>query len=57
MLRAVCLGSGCVSAGGLAAGGQQIRRFLPTPRGVVRLNQPTGGFFMGAGGLLLTANR
>ncbi|WP_287805573.1 LysE family transporter [Diaphorobacter sp.] len=37
--------------------GRQIRRVIRTQRGVVRLNRATGGFFMGAGGLLLTANR
>ena len=37
--------------------GRQIRRFVRTSRGVVRLNRATGGFFMGAGGLLLATNR
>lgn len=37
--------------------GLQIRRWIRTPRAVVRLNRATGGFFMGAGGLLLSANR
>lgn len=37
--------------------GRQIRRLIRTQRGVVRLNKATGGFFMGAGGLLLAANR
>ncbi|KTT11726.1 lysine transporter LysE [Pseudomonas oryzihabitans] len=37
--------------------GRQIRRFIRGPRGVRRLNQATGAFFAGAGGLLLTAHR
>lgn len=40
-----------------ATGGRQIRRFIRTSRGVVRLNKATGAFFMGAGGLLLATNR
>lgn len=46
-----------VSTAVYATGGRQIRRWIRTPRGVVRLNKATGGFFMGAGGLLLAANR
>ena len=40
-----------------ASGGRQIRRLIRTPRAVVRLNRATGGFFMGAGGLLLATQR
>lgn len=57
VLGAVYLGAEFVSTAVYAAGGRQIRRFIRTSRGVVRLNKATGGFFMGAGGLLLTANR
>ncbi|TRX76861.1 LysE family translocator [Pseudomonas mangiferae] len=35
--------------------GRQIRRLIRTPRGVTRLNRATGAFFVGAGGLLLSA--
>lgn len=57
VLGAVYLAAEFVSTAVYAAGGRQIRRFIRTSRGVVRLNKATGGFFMGAGGLLLTANR
>lgn len=57
VLGAVYLAAEFVSTAVYAAGGRQIRRFICTSRGVVRLNKATGGFFMGAGGLLLTANR
>ena len=40
-----------------ASCGRQIRRWIRTPKGVVRLNKATGGFFMGAGGLLLATQR
>ena len=46
-----------VSTAVYATGGRQIRRLIRSQRGVVRLNKATGGFFMGAGGLLLAANR
>lgn len=36
--------------------GWQIRRLIRTPRGVARLNRATGAFFVGAGGLLLSAS-
>lgn len=35
--------------------GLQIRRWVRTTRGAIRLNKATGAFFAGAGGLLLTA--
>jgi len=40
-----------------AAGGLQLRRLITTQRAVVRLNKATGGFFMGAAGLLLASNK
>ncbi|WP_312307379.1 LysE family transporter [Pulveribacter sp.] len=46
-----------VSTAVYASCGRQIRRLIRTPRAVVRLNRATGGFFMGAGGLLLAAQR
>lgn len=57
VLGAVYLAAEFVSTAVYAAGGRQIRRFIRTSRGVVRLNKATGGFFMGAGGLLLATNR
>ncbi|MDH2431706.1 LysE family translocator [Pokkaliibacter sp. MBI-7] len=36
--------------------GRQISRFVKTSRGVARLNKTTGGFFIGAGGMLMTAH-
>ena len=57
VLGAVYLGAEFVSTAVYAAGGRQIRRFIRTSRGVVRLNKATGWFFMGAGGLLLATNR
>ena len=57
VLGAVYLGAAWVSTAVYAVGGRQIRRFIRTSRGVVRLNKATGGFFMGAGGLLLATNR
>ncbi|RYF24788.1 MAG: LysE family translocator [Comamonadaceae bacterium] len=57
VLGSVYLLAEFVSTAVYATGGRQIRRLIRTPRGVVRLNKATGGFFMGAGGLLLAANR
>ncbi|KAF1036279.1 MAG: Homoserine/homoserine lactone efflux protein [Herbaspirillum frisingense] len=37
--------------------GTQIRHFIRTSRGVARLNKVTGGFFIGAGALLLAARQ
>ena len=37
--------------------GRQIRRFVKTSKGVIRLNKTTGAFYMGAGGLLLGTSR
>lgn len=57
VLGAVYLAAEFVSTAVYATGGRQIRRFIRTSQGVVRLNKATGGFFMGAGGLLLATNR
>lgn len=57
VLGAVYLGAEFVSTAVYASGGRQIRRLVRTQRGVVRLNRATGGFFMGAGSLLLAAQR
>ena len=57
VLGTVYLAAEFVATAVYAAGGRQIRRFIRTSRGVVRLNKATGGFFMGAGGLLLATNR
>lgn len=57
VLGAIYLCSEFVSTAVYATGGQQIRRWIRTPRGALRLNKATGGIFMGAGGLLLTAHR
>lgn len=57
VLGSVYLLAEFVSTAVYATGGRQIRRLIRTPRGVVRLNKATGGFFMGAGGLLLAVNK
>eukprot|EP01036_Dinobryon_divergens_P058761 gene58761-78404_t len=57
VLGSIYLGSEFVSTAVYASFGRQIRRFIRTSRGVARLNKATGGFFMGAGGLLLATNR
>ncbi|PTT39557.1 lysine transporter LysE [Acidovorax sp. HMWF018] len=57
VLGSIYLGSEFVSTAVYASSGRQIRRFIRTSRGVARLNKATGGFFMGAGGLLLATNR
>lgn len=57
VLGSIYLAGEFVSTSVYATGGRQIRRFIRTSRGVVRLNKATGGFFMGAGGLLLATNR
>jgi len=38
-------------------GGQQLRRFISSPRAAARLNRATAGVFVGAGGWLLAAQR
>ena len=57
VLGTIYLASEFVSTAVYATGGRQIRRWIRTPRGALRLNKVTGGIFMGAGGLLLTAQR
>jgi threonine/homoserine/homoserine lactone efflux protein len=57
VLGAVYLVAEFVSTAVYAACGLQIRRVIRTQRGVVRLNRATGGFFMGAVGLLLATHR
>lgn len=57
VLGSIYLGGEFVSTAVYATCGRQIRRFVRTSRGVVRLNKATGGFFMGAGGLLLATQR
>jgi homoserine/homoserine lactone efflux protein len=46
-----------VSAAVYGSGGRQIRRWVRSPIGVVRLNRATGGLFVGAAGLLLASHR
>lgn len=46
-----------VSSAVYGLGGRQLRRFITTSRGAARLNKATGGFFIGAGGLLLASQR
>ncbi|BEU96031.1 LysE family transporter [Acidovorax sp. DW039] len=57
VLGSIYLMAEFVSTAVYATCGRQIRRFIRTSRGVVRLNKATGGFFMGAGGLLLASQR
>ncbi|WP_263140004.1 LysE family transporter [Pseudomonas sp. RIT-PI-AD] len=40
-----------------ASFGRQIRRFIKTRKGMIRLNKTTGAFYMGAGSLLLSTTR
>ena len=57
VLGSLYLASEFISTAVYATGGRQIRRWVRTPRGATRINRATGGIFMGAGGLLLTAQR
>jgi homoserine/homoserine lactone efflux protein len=57
VLGSIYLAGEFVSSAVYASCGRQIRRWIRTPRGALRLNKATGGIFMGAGGLLLTAHR
>lgn len=57
VLGSIYLASEFVSSAVYASGGRQIRRWIRTPRGALRLNKVTGGIFMGAGGMLLSAHR
>lgn len=55
VLGSIYLCAEFVSSAVYAACGKQIRRWIKTSRGVARLNKVTGGFFIGAGALLLAA--
>jgi len=57
VLGSIYLCAEFVSSAVYAAGGRQIRRFIRTSRGVARLNKATGGFFIGAGALLLAVRQ
>ncbi|MBB5391516.1 MULTISPECIES: LysE family translocator [unclassified Herbaspirillum] len=57
VLGSIYLGAEFVSSTVYAACGRQIRHFIRTSRGVARLNKATGGFFIGAGALLLAARQ
>jgi len=55
VLGSIYLCAEFVSSAVYSACGKQIRRWIKTSRGVARLNKVTGGFFIGAGALLLAA--
>ena len=57
VLGSIYLCAEFVSSAVYATGGRQIRRFIRTPRGASRLNKATGGFFIGAGALLLSVRQ
>ncbi|WP_343583008.1 LysE family translocator [Herbaspirillum sp.] len=57
VLGSIYLGAEFVSSTVYSACGKQIRHFIRTSRGVARLNKATGGFFIGAGALLLAARQ
>lgn len=57
VLGSIYLASEFVSTAVYSACGTQIRQFIRTSRGVARLNKLTGGFFIGAGALLLAARQ
>lgn len=57
VLGSIYLCAEFVSSAVYASGGRQIRRFIRTPRGATRLNKATGGFFIGAGALLLSVRQ
>lgn len=46
-----------VSSLAYGLGGQQLRRIITSRRGARNMNRATGGFFIGAGGLLLSVHR
>ena len=46
-----------VSSLAYGLGGQQLRRMITSRRGARNMNRMTGGFFVGAGGLLLSVHR
>lgn len=57
VLGSIYLCAEFVSSAVYSACGKQIRRYIRTSRGVARLNKATGGFFIGAGALLLAARQ
>ena len=57
LLGAIYLGAEFVSSAVYATGGRHIRRIVRTSRGARRINKATGGFFIGAGGLLALTQR
>ncbi|WDZ96671.1 LysE family translocator [Herbaspirillum sp. WKF16] len=57
VLGSIYLASEFVSTAVYSACGARIRQFIRTSRGVARLNKATGGFFIGAGALLLAARQ
>ena len=57
VLGGIYLAAEFVSSLVYGLGGSQLRRLITSRRGAKNLNRATGGFFMGAGGLLLSANR
>jgi len=57
VLGSIYLCAEFVSSMVYASGGRQIRRFIRTSRGAARLNKATGGFFIGAGALLLSVRQ
>lgn len=57
VLGSIYLASEFVSTAVYSACGTRIRQFIRTSRGVARLNKLTGGFFIGAGALLLAARQ
>jgi threonine/homoserine/homoserine lactone efflux protein len=57
VLGSIYLAAEFVSTAVYSACGRQIRHFIRTSRGVARLNKLTGGFFIGAGALLLAARQ
>lgn len=56
-LGATYLAAEYVSSLVYGLGGRQIRRLVGSPQAARRLNQATGGVFIGAGGALLAAHR
>lgn len=56
-LGAIYLAAEFVSTTVYSLGGKQLRRIVSSKRGAKNLNRATGGLFIGAGGLLLTAQR
>lgn len=56
-LGATYLAAEFVSSLVYGLGGQQLRRFISSPRAAARMNKATAGVFIGAGGWLLAAQR